>query len=308
MDFSADLSELVVFAAVAQTTSFTKAATLLGKDSSSVSRAVTRLESRLDAVLVLRSTQGLRLTESGHAVYEHCQRMLDAAKAAEAAVDVLQREPCGLLRINAPLTFGLKHLSPHLPLFMARHPKIRVDISFSDRYVDLETRDFDLAVRICRRDDTSTLKSRKLAVDKRVLCASPDYFRRYGRPERPEDLASHACLLYTHDLAQTAQEHWWFQRDGKPFMVTVNGKFRTDTGEPLRHAAVQGLGIVQMPCFLAGEDLKKGALERVLPEYEYEYRDICAVYPENKRPSRKLTVFIDFLIEQIGKEKPYWEP
>lgn len=308
MDFPSDLSELVVFAAVAQTTSFTRAGELLGKDASSVSRAVTRLETRLSAVLVLRSTHGLQLTESGYAVYEHCQRMLDAAKAAEAAADALQSEPMGLLRVNAPLTFGLKHLSPHLPLFMTRYPKIRLDISFSDRYVELEARNFDLAVRICRRDDTSVLKSRRLAVDRRVLCASPDYFRRHGKPEKPEDLAGHECLLYTHDLAQTAKEEWWFQRDGKPFTVTVSGKFRTDTGEPLRHAAIQGFGIVQMPCFLAGEDLKKGALERILPEYDFEYRDICAVFPDNKRPSRKLTVFLDFLSEQIGKGKPYWEP
>lgn len=302
------LSDLGIFAVVARSENFSVAARELSVNASTISKAVTRLEARLGTQLVARGTRNVSLTQTGQEVASFCSRIVAEAEAVDRHVSTVVSEPHGVLRINAPLTFGLRHIASHLPDFARLHPKITIDVTFSDRYIDLIEHGYDLAIRIVRSDEDSALRGRFLARDRRVVCASPGYLRQFGVPQTPEDLRNHRCLLYSHDLRQPLRERWWFHRDGQRLPIEVAGCFRADTGEPLLHAALAGLGIVQMPCFLAGEDIKKKALQIVLSEFEEpDYRKLYAVYPHTHRPSPRLTTFINYMVERIGKQ-PYWEP
>ena len=297
-----DLTGMAVFARVVEYESFTAAARELALSKSAVSKYVSRLENRLGARLLNRTTRRLSLTEVGRVFYDHCRRIVEEAAEAEQAVTRLHAEPRGTLRLNIPHTFGTLHVTPALPQFMARYPDIGVDLDLDDRMVDMVEEGYDLAIRIARLPDSSLI-ARKLAPLRVAVCASPDYWRRRGRPARPDDLKQHNCLNYKYLLTRDA---WPFRGpDGKQ-PVRVNGNLRANNGEVLRTAALDGLGVYMAPTFIVGEDLQQGRLEAVLREYMEPDRDIYAVYPETRHLSAKVRVFIDFLVERFGPE-PYWD-
>ncbi|MCP5366513.1 MAG: LysR family transcriptional regulator [Hyphomicrobiales bacterium] len=293
---------MAVFARVVEAGSFSRAAQDLGMSKSAVSKQVARLEDRLRARLLNRTTRRIGLTEVGTAFYERCARILTEVQEAEEAVSNLQAEPRGTLRVNAPMSFGIDHLAPCLPDFMARHPDLVVDITLNDRVVDLIDEGFDVGVRITRLPDSS-LVARRLAPFRSVVCAAPDYWRRHPRPAHPADLAHHNCLIYTYMQSQNAFE---FDGPDGPLRVRVDGTLRANNGDVLRNAAVGGLGVYIAPTFIVGEELVAGRLEAVLHDYTRSARSIYAVYPHNRHLSAKVRVFVDFLARRFGDD-PYWD-
>ncbi len=296
-----NLSGMAAFARVVETNSFTEAARRLGMSKAAVSKQVSKLEERLGARLLNRTTRRLSLTEVGAAFYESCARIIAEAEDAELAVSRLNVTPRGTLKIDAPVNFGMQYLAPLLPPFMLQHPELRVDMSFNDRFIDLVEEGCDLAVRIGQLPDSS-LVARKLAETKSVICAAPSYWDRHGRPCEPSELADHECFAYSY-LA-TGNE-WRLRGPGGTVAVRISGSLAANNGDVLRQAAVAGVGVVAMPVFIVCDDLRAGRLEAVLPDYEPPTRGIYAVYPHNRHLSAKVRVFIDHLVGAF--DPPPWE-
>ncbi|PKU26488.1 LysR family transcriptional regulator [Telmatospirillum siberiense] len=297
------LDSMEAFVRVADSHSFSEAARRLGLSKSVVSRQVSALESQLGARLFHRTTRSLSLTEIGQAYYERCARILAEIEEANLSVSSLQAAPRGKLRINAPMSFGVLHLAPLLPAFLARYPQIDIDMAMNDRFVSLVDEGFDVAVRIGKLEDSSLI-ARYLAPARRVVCASPAYLEQYGTPLTPNDLDGHCCLTYSN---RTTPEEWPFHTlEGQRWAVEVHGRLRVDNGDALREAALGGVGIVTLPSFIVGRDLQAGSLVPLLSEYIPQDLAIHAVYPHNRHLSPKVRAFVDFLVEHIGS-RPYWD-
>ncbi len=291
------LAGMAVFARVVEAESFTVAAAQLGMSKSAVSKAIAALEDRLGARLLNRTTRRLALTEVGHAFYERCARVVAEAEEAELAVTRLQEVPRGTLRINAPVSFGALHLGPALTDFMRRYPDLRIEIEFTDRFVDLIEEGWDVAVRIATLPDSSLI-ARKLADAELIVCAAPSYWQRRGRPSVPQDLAGHDCITYAY---QATPNEWPFAgADGQRFGVRVKGPLHSNNGDMAQRAALAGLAVAALPRFLCGPELAAGRLERVLAEWMPRPPGIYALYPHNRHLSAKVRVFVDFLVERFG--------
>ncbi|WP_340115720.1 LysR family transcriptional regulator [Pelagibius sp. 7325] len=296
------LDEMEIFAEVVEAEGFSAAARRLGLSKSAVSKQVGRLEDRLGVRLLNRTTRRLSLTEAGATFYDACRRVLDEAASAEQAVSDLAAAPRGLLRLNAPMSFGFLHLGPAIPAFHARYPQITVDAAMNDRFVDLVEEGYDVAIRIGALRDSS-LVARRLAPCRAVLCASPDYLARRGHPRRPEDLAGHDCLLYANSANP---REWTFHGQRGRQAVAVKGPLIANNGDVLCGAAVAGMGITRLPTFIVGPQLREGRLEVVLPGHPLPDQGIHAVYPHGRNLSPKVRVFVDFLADHFGPE-PYWD-
>lgn len=296
------LTGMVVFARVVEAQSFTAAAAQLGMSRSAVSKTIAALEDRLGARLLNRTTRRLALTEVGQAFYERSARIVAEAEEAERAVTRLQVAPRGTLRVNAPVSFGILHLGPALALFMKRYPELRVDIRLNDGMVDLIEEGYDVAVRIAALPDSS-LVARRLADNHMVVCAAPAYWERRGRPRQPSELARHACITYAH---QRSPNEWPFAGPDGRFAVRVEGPLMSDNGDLALAAAVAGLGVVVLPCFLCGAALASGKLEPVLCDWMPPPSGIHAVYPHGRHLSAKVRAFIDFLVERFSP-LPEWD-
>lgn len=292
------LTGMAVFAKVAEEKGFSAAARALGLSKSAVSKQVARLEDRLGARLINRTTRRLSLTAAGTAFYERCARVIAEAEEAERAVSSLHAEPRGVLKVNAPMSFATLQLAPAIPEFMARYPELAVDLTLNDRMVDLVDEGFDVAVRIARLTDSSLI-ARRLAPSRRLVVASPDYFARRGTPARPEDLKNHNCLLYAYTL--TGDE--WRFRDQS---VRVTGNLKANNGEVLRAAVLAGAGVALMPTFIVGDDVRAGRLQAVLGAWEDHSSSVYAVYPHARYLSTKVRVFVDYLAGRFGA-RPYWD-
>jgi DNA-binding transcriptional LysR family regulator len=298
-----DLSGMAIFVSVVESESFTGAARELGLSKSAVSKQIARLEDRLGARLLNRTTRRLSLTEAGTAFYEGCRRVVDEAEVAEQRVSRLSAAPRGLLRVNAPMSFGVRHVGPCLSDFLSACPELTLDLALNDRLVDLVEEGYDVAVRIGVLADSS-LVARRLAPSHLVLCAAPGYLVARGRPAAPEDLARHDCASYSY---RTAGPEWRFLGPDGLRRVKVSGRVTVNNGDVLLAAALRGLGIVMLPSFIAGDALRAGHLERVLPEWRVaEEANVYAVYPASRNLSPKVRVFVDFLAERFG-EAPYWD-
>ena len=298
------LAALEAFAKVAETQSFSEAARRLRSSKSAVSRHVAALEADLGARLFHRTTRSLTLTEAGRGYYERASRILADLAEADASVSQLQAAPRGRLRVNAPMSFGFLHLAAALGDFLSLYPEIELDVTLTDRFVDLIDEGVDVAVRIGSLTDSS-LVARRLALVRRVLCASPDYLKARGVPQTPDDLKAHDCLSNTN---VTITREWRFiHPDGKPWPVEVKGRMSANNGDMLRVAALRGHGFVHLPTFIVGEDLKAGTLVSVLGPYIAQDLTLNAVYPTARHLSPKVRAFVDFLSQRFGGDKPYWD-
>ena len=284
--------EMRAFVAVVDAGSFVRAADALGVSKTAVSRLVGDLESRLGTRLLHRTTRRLSLTPEGEVFQERCRSLLDGVEAAEAELSTRSGEAVGQLRINVPVTFGLLHLAPLWPAFMALHPRVVLDVTLADRVVDLVDEGYDLAVRIAQLQ-TSTMVSRQLTSTRLVLCASPDYLSRHGTPAHPSDIAQHSVISYT--LLATGDQ-WAFQGPQGPVSVKVAPRMRTNSGDTCCAAALQHQGIVLQPTFLVGPHLASGALVEILPQYRSIDLGVYAVYPTRKHLTPKVRALIDFLV------------
>jgi DNA-binding transcriptional LysR family regulator len=267
-----------------------------------VSRRLTGLEARLGVRLINRTTRSLHLTEVGAAFYENCTRLVAEIEEADAAVSAGRADPRGILRVALPASFGNQHVAPLVPRFAARYPDVQIALSLSDRTVNVVEEGFDLAVRIADLADSS-LAARKLAPNRRVVCASPAYLQRHGAPRTPEDLAQHNCLTTT-DFTMT-----WDYRDpdGKPGSARVTGRYACDNWEVLREWALAGLGVALKSTWDVRRHLEDGSLVSLLPGYTFATDvAIYAVYPHRRYLPAKTRAFIEFLAESFGPE-PYWD-
>jgi DNA-binding transcriptional LysR family regulator len=297
-----NLAAMAIFVRVVEDKGFSSAAQALGLSKSAVSKHVAALENRLGVRLLNRTTRRLSLTDAGTAYFERAQKIVAEAEEADREVAMHQTTPRGQLRVNAPMSFGVRHIAPAIPEFQAKHPEVLIDLTLNDRMVDLVDEGYDLAVRITRLADSS-LVARKLAPFRRVICASPGYFRQHARPVRPQDLKNHNCLIYT---LTASPEEWRLQGAQGVETVRVTGNLRCNNGDVLREALLAGVGIAPMPTFLVGDDLRSGKLEAVLMEWSDSQASINAVYPHGRLLQPKVRAFIDFLAARFGPN-PYWE-
>jgi DNA-binding transcriptional LysR family regulator len=295
--------QMAIFARVVGAGSLSSAARELGLSPALVSRKLAALEARLGVRLINRTTRSLHLTDEGASYYEACSRLLAEIDEADAAVAVGRVEPQGALRVALPASFGHLHVAPRIPEFARRHPKVRLSLSLSDRSVNVIEEGFDIAVRIAELEDSS-LTARRLAPNRRVVCASPQYLDRHGIPQVPEDLARHNVLTISNDFAMT----WDFKDPrGKPGTVRVTGQYACDNWEVLREWALAGLGIALKSTWDVYRHLQDGSLVALFPGYAF-HSDVAiyAVYPHRRHLPAKTRVFIEFLAGLFGPE-PYWD-
>lgn len=296
------LYEMSVFSKVVATGSLSAAARDLGVSTAVVSRRLAALEARLGVRLVNRTTRRLALTDEGASYLDACTRILAEIEDADAAAAARRVEPQGVLKVALPASFGHKHIAPLIPPFAERFPKIRLALSLSDRTVNMIEEGYDLAIRIGELADSS-LAARKLAPNRRVVCASPDYLQRHSIPRTPADLQQHNCLT-TNDLHM----NWEYKGpDGKRGAVRVTGHYACDNWEVLREWAMAGLGVALKSTWDVRRQLEDGSLVPLLPGYDFG-TDIAiyAIYPHRRYLPAKTRVFIDYLAESFGPE-PYWD-
>lgn len=282
-------ANMEAFAAVAETGSFAMAARKLNIANSVASKRVKDLESFLDAQLLVRTTRNVSLTEAGKSYLDDVHRIFEQLAEAESGIREDLSEPSGILKLTAPLSFGMQYLAPALASYLKTYPKVIVRTHLSDRRVDLVSEGFDLAIRIGALKDSS-LVAKKLSSGRRVACASPGYLKKYGRPRKPSDLKNHNCLSYTN-LAEG--KSWPFVIAGKKTWQPVSGNFLSDNGELLMQTAMAGGGIALLPTFIVGKAIDKAKLEIVLEDFEERDFDIHAVYQQTKHVSQKIRTMID---------------
>jgi DNA-binding transcriptional LysR family regulator len=292
--------EMTSFVAVVEAGSFVAAAGVLGLSKAAVSRQVAELEHRLGARLLHRTTRRLSLTDDGQLFYGRAKELLAAIDEAESEIASRSGEPSGLLRINAPLTFGVLHLAPLWGRFADAHPKVALEIDLSDRIVDLVEEGYDLAVRITNLP-SSQLVSRQLASSRMVLCASPEYIARHGAPAHPDDLAAHRVISYSY---WSTRDEWSFSGPDGEVRVRTQPRIHANNGDTCRAAALDHQGIILQPDFLVGDDLRQGTLVELLPDYASLTIGIHAVYPSRKYLPIKTRRMVDFLVTAFAT--PSW--
>ncbi|WP_341319060.1 LysR family transcriptional regulator [Paraburkholderia sp. IMGN_8] len=290
------LDDMRIFVATVDAHNFTAAAKRLSLSKQFVSRRVMALEEALGVQLLIRNTRKLAVTELGQEFYERARRILGEVEDAEQAMSLRRAGPRGLLRVSAPMSFGMMHLSPLVAMFLRKHGDVRFDMELSDRTVDVVGEGFDMAIRIGALPD-STLIAQRLADVQMVACCSPAYVRRRGAPGVPADLERHSCLLYGHGGVVS----WEFVVGGAVKSFDVQGPLRANNGDLIRDAAVAGLGIVRLPDFIVADAIRRGQLVTVLDEFLPRAATVYAVYPQHRQSSVTIRVFVAFLREQLGK-------
>lgn len=293
--------EMQAFVAVVDNGSFVRAADALTTSKAAISRQVADLEQRLGIRLLHRTTRKLSLTDEGQLFYTRCTDLLNGLDEAESELRLRSGEPAGHLRVSAPVTFGISHLAPLWGRFLQQHPKVSMEVSLSDRTVDLVEDGFDLAVRISRAPHP-TFIARKLASTNMVLCASPGYLKRNGTPKHPQDLADHNIISYTY---WSSKDEWEFiHPSGKVEVVKTRPRLHANSGDTCVAAALQDQGIVMQPDFLVYEGLQKGRLKQLLKDYRTVELGIYAIYTSRRQLPLKLRYLIDFLVDTF--QKPVW--
>lgn len=292
------LNDILVFMAVVDAGSFIAGGRALGLTRSAAGKAVARLEDRLGARLLNRTTRALSLTDEGRTFHEHGAQILAAIDHAESSVSGERGTPRGVLRVTLPDAFGRLVVLPVLRQYLEAWPELQVEVSFTDRLVDLVEEGFDLAVRIGGADLDAGLVSRVVATFRPYLCASPAYLARHGEPASADDLAGHDCLLFS---SRTRRQSWRLRDpDGQWVKAEGRSRLRMDSGEAIRDAAVAGLGIGLLPAFLVDEDLAAGRLRAVLPAVDLGEVKIVAIYPTRRHLEPRVRRFIDLLVQALG--------
>lgn len=297
-DFMAlpDFEAWAIFANVVEQRSFSGAARALGLSKATVSKAVARLEQRLGATLFHRTSRTLSLTETGRALAPRAARILAEAQCAEEEASDAAAAPAGLVRLAAPMTFGLHYVAPAIAGLLERHPALVIDLQLDDRAVDLVEAGIDVALRIARLPDSS-LRARRLAPIRRRTIASPAYLARAGTPRHPAELGEHRCLCYTN----LPNEIWRFTGPGgADVAVRPEGPLRVNSGEAMLPALRAGLGIALLPDFIAGADLAAGTLVEILPDWHGPQIALHLVTPPNPLRPARVEAVIAFLVEKFS--------
>lgn len=295
------LSEMEAFIAVVDQGGFTDAARRLNLSKSAVSKHVAALEERLAVRLLNRTTRRVNPTEIGLAFYDRAIAVLKDANEADEMVTAMQSDPRGLLRISAPVSFGMRHLMPVITEFLAAYPDVSINLVFEDRFTELVAEGYDAALRIGTLEDSS-LKMRTLARATMLLLAAPSYLEKHGAPRSIDELSKHTLLHYT---LMAAGNVWRLTSpSGEERQVRVGGRLTANNGEALLQAAARGLGIAYAPSFMGCEALSSGRLVHLLPELPPRDIGVHIVYPEGRYLQPKLRVLIDFLAEHFKGRGP----
>lgn len=294
--------EMQTFNAVVDAGSFVKAAEALVMSKAAVSRYVGELETRLGVRLLQRTTRRLSLTEEGQVFYARSKELLAGVEEAEAEITSRSAAASGLLRVNAPVTFGIRHLAPLWGVFHSRYPKVSLDVTLADRVVDLVEEGYDVAIRIATLP-SSTLISKRLATTRMVLCASPDYLKARGVPQHPAELTAHAVISYSY---WSTKDEWHFDGPKGPVSVKTQPCMHTNSGDTCRAAALAHQGVILQPTFLVGEDLAAGTLIELMPAFRSIELGIYAIYPTRKHVAPKVRALIDFLAAHFARTPSAW--
>lgn len=296
------LTEMEAFATVVDQGGFTDAARKMGISKSAVSKHVSALEARLGARLLNRTTRRVSPTDIGLAYYDRARRVLNDAGEADSLVASMQAAPSGILRIAVPTDFGATHVSPVLGEFLNRYPDISVNMVLKNRYVELISEGFDLAIRMGEMEDSS-LRARKICETTQRLIAAPSYLAQHGRPTRIDDLNDHRLLYYSHNAASSV---WKITApSGEVRQVRSATWFSVNDGQSLLNAAINGLGIAYLPSFLYAPALRSGAVEDVIPELPHDVQGMHALYPAGRFTQPKVRALIDFLVEKFASRSAH---
>lgn len=296
------LTAMRVFVDVADGHSLTQAAERLNLSRAMVSRYLASLEAWLGARLLHRTTRRISLSDAGQEALSRCRQMLELSEEVQAATGTRSHEPIGKLRITTSLSFAQAQLTAAVVEFQARHPRVEVDLLAIDRAVNLVEERIDLAVRITNSLDSSVV-ARKLALCRSVLCASPAYVKRHGRPTRPSELKQHNCI--THAFGSGAE--YRLRHRGQAVTVAVRGSLFSNETAVLRQAVLAGGGIALLPTYHVVDELRRGALVRLLPDHEPEPLGIHAVYLSRQHQPQALRQLIEFLAERFAGDAPPWD-
>lgn len=288
--------DLRVFALVAKTMSFTRAAKQLGASRSVISKRVTQLEDRLGARLLNRTTRRLSLTEAGQTFFSHCADILRAVDEAESMIKEMRMRPSGQLKVSAPVFLGQLLMRPLVEDMLAKYPDLSLDLQLEDEFVDVVGGGYDAVIRVGVLADSS-LVARKLAATRLVVCASPTYLARRGVPKKPEDLLKHDCIMLT--TADSQFQLWRLHGPKGPLNVRVPARFRSNNDFSLKEAVMLGQGIAYMPTFMVNRDIRAGRLQTVLDRYCREECGIYVLYPQRQRLPLKVKLFVDTVSKSI---------
>ena len=289
------------FTAVVEANSFVRAAERLQMSTTALSRRVAELESQLGIRLLQRTTRKLALTEAGRQYYERALLLLADLADVEASLSGDAQAARGVLKLNVPLSFGIRHLGPLIPRYRQQQPEVSIDLTLNDRVVDLVEEGYDLAIRISRQLAPNQV-ARRLAPVRLVLCASPQYLARFGTPQTLQELARHQCLAYSYTDRGLA---WEFDGPQGRETVKVSGFLKANNGDVLRMAAVAGMGIILQPAFLMNDELCTGQLVPLLQSYRAPDLAVYAVYPSHRHLTAKVRTFVDFLAAEWGDSPPW---
>ena len=289
-----------IFVRVVDAGSFSAAGRQLGVAPSSVSRQISDLEYELGARLFHRTTRKLSLTEAGRLFHERAVKILVEVEEAKLAISQIGGAPSGILRLTVPASVGRLHIAPALAVFQEKFPAVQIVLSMTDRLVDLVDEGFDLAIRVGRQRDSSLI-ARRIGWGRRVVCGSPSYLEKAGMPKVPADLADHNCLTFR---SHPGSNLWNFRGPKGTSKVRVSGGLFADNGEALCAAAVAGLGLILVPNWLVGVEIRRGRLRQVLGKFQVvpEASPLYAVYPHQRHLPPKVRAFVDFLVERFATE------
>lgn len=293
-----NINDIIAFVAAAEAGSFVGAARARAMTRSGIAKSIARLEDRLGCRLFQRTTRSLQLTDDGRMFLDRCTHILADLEDAELSVSGAGGEAQGLLRITAPMTFGRIVVLPLLNDFLRTWPRLKADVSFTDRLSDIIEDGIDLAIRIGEVRESGSLITRALTTQHDLVVASPAYLSRNPAPQSPDDLVGHDCLNYVNS---GARRPWRFVVDGAPWIFKPRAKLSLDSGEALRDAAILGAGLAFLPSYLVQGDLAEGRLIEVLNSYSASPAPISVIYPSRRHLSPKVRRFIDVLVENTHR-------
>lgn len=290
------LVSMQVFVRVVEKGSFSAAAEDFRISATMVGKHIAALEERLGTRLLNRTTRRQSLTEVGRIYYQRCKQALAEVEAADACANELQATPRGLLRMNAPVSFGANALIAAIDDYLAQYPDVQIELTLNDRIVNLVEEGYELAVRIGSLPDSSLI-ARPLRPYRMVVCAAPAYLEAHGLVQTPEQLGTHNCLGFIYSIAQT---HWRFTDGESTREVEIKGNLRVNNGQALRTAALRGMGIIMQPEVLLADDIAEGRLVRILPEHELPSYPMHLVYPSHRNMTPKLKSFVEFVVARFS--------